>query len=150
MNTVSWGKSLALLSLFVAGTAIAAEGSRNPLADHVRAANNRFKDVAVATSEGYTPIPCASGVDGGAMGIHYVNAKLIGETVDIKHPQAIMYEPKPGLESEPARRLRGHEPEGQLRTRDDEIAGHALGACCPIAAASIERTGPRATAIQQH
>jgi hypothetical protein len=29
------------------------------------------------------------------MGIHYVNAKLIGETVDINHPQAIMYEPMP-------------------------------------------------------
>jgi hypothetical protein len=96
LNAVSWGRSLALLSLFVAGTAIAAEGGRNPLADHVRAANDRFKDVAVATSEGYAPIPCASGVDGGAMGIHYVNAKLIGEEVDIKHPQAIMYEPMPG------------------------------------------------------
>ena len=94
MNTVSWGKSLALLSLFVAGTAIAAEGSRNPLADHVRAANNRFKDVAVATSEGFTPIPCASGVDGGAMGIHYVNAQYLkDEMPDIKRPQAVMYEP---------------------------------------------------------
>jgi len=94
LNAVSWGRSLALLSLFVTGTAVAAEGGRNPLADHVRAANDRFKDVAVATSEGYAPIPCASGIDGGAMGIHF-NAKLIGETVDIKHPQAIMYEPMP-------------------------------------------------------
>lgn len=95
MNAVSWGRSLALLSLFVTGTAVAAEGGRNPLAEQVRAANDRFKDVAVATSEGYAPIPCASGIDGGAMGIHYVNAKLIGETVDINHPQAIMYEPMP-------------------------------------------------------
>jgi hypothetical protein len=95
LNAVSWGRSLALLSLFVTGTAVAAEGGRNPLAEHVRAANDRFKDVAVATSEGYAPIPCASGIDGGAMGIHYVNAKLIGETVDINHPQAIMYEPMP-------------------------------------------------------
>jgi hypothetical protein len=95
LNAVSWGRSLALLLLFVTGTAVAAEGGRNPLAEHVRAANDRFKDVAVATSEGYAPIPCASGIDGGAMGIHYVNAKLIGETVDIDHPQAIMYEPLP-------------------------------------------------------
>jgi hypothetical protein len=30
------------------------------------------------------------------MGIHYVNAKLISkEAVDIKHPQAVMYEPMP-------------------------------------------------------
>ena len=86
--------ALALLSLFAAATTSAADGSNNPLAEHVRAANDRFKDVSVAVSEGYTPIPCASGVDGGAMGVHYVNAKLLNEEVpDIKHPQAIMYEP---------------------------------------------------------
>jgi len=78
LNTVSWGKSLALLSLFVAGTAIAAEGSRNPLADHVRAANNRFKDVAVATSEGYTPIPCASARRGSSVRIAN-NARYLNE-----------------------------------------------------------------------
>jgi len=78
----------------MAGTAFAAEDRRNPLAEHVRAANDRFRDVAVAVSEGYAPIPCASGIDGGAMGVHYVNAGLIGDGVDIKHPQAIMYEPK--------------------------------------------------------
>jgi hypothetical protein len=83
------------LSLLLAGTAaLAVERVGNPLAEHVRAANDRFKDVAVAVSEGYAPIPCASGVDGGAMGVHYVNATLIGDAVDIKHPQAVMYEPK--------------------------------------------------------
>ena len=34
------------------------------------------------------------------MGIHYVNAGLIGATVDIKHPQAIMYEPMPNGKQE--------------------------------------------------
>ena len=82
------------MSLFALGFISAAEGGRNPLAEQVRAVNDRFKDVAVAVSEGYAPIPC--GIDGGAMGIHYVNATLIGDTVDIKHPQAIMYEPMPG------------------------------------------------------
>jgi hypothetical protein len=82
------------LTALMAGTAFAAEDRRNPLAEHVRAANDRFRDVAVAVSEGYAPIPCASGIDGGAMGVHYVNAGLIGDGVDIKHPQAIMYEPK--------------------------------------------------------
>ena len=95
MSAVTWATSLALLSLFALGAAIAADGSRNPLAEQVRAANERFKDVAVAVSEGYAPIPCASGVEDGAMGIHYVNAKLIGDAIDIKHPQAIMYEPMP-------------------------------------------------------
>jgi hypothetical protein len=88
------GSAAALLSLLAGGTAAIAKGGSNPLADHVRAANDRFKDVSVAVSEGYAPIPCASGVDGGAMGVHYVNAKLLNEEVpDIKHPQAVMYEP---------------------------------------------------------
>ena len=84
MTAFPWAGSLALLSLFAVGTASAAD--RNPLAEHVRAANDRFKDVAVAVSEGYAPIPCASGIEGGAMGIHYVNAKLIGDTIDDSPP----------------------------------------------------------------
>jgi hypothetical protein len=96
MRIASWIRSLALLPLLVVGTAFASNNHLNSLTDHVREANDRFKDVAVAVAEGYAPIPCASGVDGGAMGIHYVNAKLISrEAVDIRHPQAVMYEPKP-------------------------------------------------------
>ena len=95
-SAVTWRATLALLSVTAiasAGGALAADGSGS-LVDHVRAANDRFKNVSVAVSEGYTPMPCASGADGGAMGIHYVNAKLIGaDAVDIKHPQAVMYEP---------------------------------------------------------
>lgn len=93
MTAVFWARSFALLSLFCIGPAAAANDHGNPVAEHVRAANDRFKDVSVAVSEGYAPIPCASGIDGGAMGVHYVNAKLIGDAVDIKQPQAIMYEP---------------------------------------------------------
>ena len=66
------------------------------MADHVRAANERFQDAAAAKAEGYGPIPCVSGIDGGAMGIHYVNnAYLKDEVIDIKRPQAVMYEPMP-------------------------------------------------------
>jgi len=92
LSAVAWVRSLALVSLFA--TAPAAAADSNPLADHVRVANDRFKDVKVAVAEGYAPIPCASGIDGGAMGVHYVKASLIGESVDIKQPQAVMYEPK--------------------------------------------------------
>jgi hypothetical protein len=68
----------------------------NPLADAVRGANARFADVAVAVSEGYAPIPCVSGIEGGAMGIHYVNGTLIDDgAIDIGHPEAVMYEPRP-------------------------------------------------------
>jgi len=95
LTAVFWARSFTLLSLFCIGPAAAAADHGNPVAEHVHAANDRFNDVSVAVSEGYAPIPCASGIDGGAMGVHYVNAKLIGDAVDIKQPQAIMYEPMP-------------------------------------------------------
>jgi hypothetical protein len=91
LSFVSCFRVVALFSLLATAPAAAAD---NPLADHVRAANERFRDVKVALAEGYAPIPCASGVDGGAMGVHYVKASLIGESVDIRQPQAVMYEPK--------------------------------------------------------
>ena len=95
MRVVRWARALALLPWVMANAAWAAEGG-NPLADHVRVANARFKDVSVALAEGYAPIPCTSGVDGGAMGVHYVNAAYLkDETPDIKRPQAVMYEPGP-------------------------------------------------------
>jgi hypothetical protein len=95
LTAVVWAGSFALLSLLCIAPAAAANDPGNPVAEHVRAVNDRFKDVSVAVSEGYAPIPCASGIEGGAMGVHYVNAKLIGDAVDIKQPQAIMYEPMP-------------------------------------------------------
>jgi hypothetical protein len=75
-----------------AGTFGAFAQDANPLVDAVRAANDRFKDVAVAIAEGYSPIPCTSGIDGGGMGIHYVNPDLIaGEAVELARPEAVMY-----------------------------------------------------------
>ena len=91
MNKRHWLSAFAFLAVFAAGAASAAE---NPLADHVRSANDRFRDVSVALAEGYAPIPCASGVGGGAMGIHYVNAKYLKDDgLDVAHPEAVMYEP---------------------------------------------------------
>jgi hypothetical protein len=67
----------------------------NPLAEKVREANARFADVEVAKAEGYAPIPCVSGVEGGAIGIHFVNGALIEDgVVDLGKPEAVMYEPK--------------------------------------------------------
>jgi hypothetical protein len=89
-----------LITACTAGGAMAHEAGAmvagaNPLADSVREANARFADVAVATKEGYAPIPCVSGIEGGAMGIHYVNGDLINdEVIDIARPEAVMYEPK--------------------------------------------------------
>jgi hypothetical protein len=67
----------------------------NPLAVKVRDVNARFADVNAALAEGYSPIPCVSGIEGGAMGIHYVNGALIEDPkIDIGKPEAVMYEPK--------------------------------------------------------
>jgi hypothetical protein len=94
MNISSITRSIALLVACTAAPAVAANEPANRLASAVREANARFGDVAVAVSEGYSPIPCTSGTDGGAMGVHYVNPALIGEgPVDVAKPQAIMYEP---------------------------------------------------------
>jgi len=93
MKPVRLAAHLALLALFAAGAA-AALPAGNPLADHVRTANDRFKDVKVAVAEGYSPIPCTSGTEGGAMGVHYVNPRLLqSETADLNHPAAVLYEP---------------------------------------------------------
>ncbi len=85
--------SMLMISMLGAASAFAAEV--NPLADQVRAADQRFADVAVAKSEGYAPIPCVSGPEGhGAMGVHYVNQKLIDDpAVDVAKPEAVLYEP---------------------------------------------------------
>src|SRR5512144_729515 len=94
MKLVTWAAGLALIAAAAGDHALAAPKPTNPLVEKVRAANARFLDVKAAEAEGYGPIPCTSGVDGGAMGVHYVNAKLLqDETPDIKRPQVVMYEP---------------------------------------------------------
>ena len=76
-----------------AASALAASGA-NPLVDAVRKANDRFQDVSVAVAEGYKPIACASGIEGGSMGIHYVNeAQLKDDGINLAEPEAVMYEP---------------------------------------------------------
>ena len=99
MTVVSRAGTLALLTLILLG-ALSGEGGaqayKETLVDKVRGANSRFRDVSVAVAEGYAPIPCASGVDGGAMGVHYVNPNYLKDAVpDLKRPQAVMYEPMP-------------------------------------------------------
>jgi len=99
MHNVRWAHALALLPLLAIGTASAAENMNdmsNPLADHVKTANARFADVAAAVAEGYSPIACADGAEGGSMGVHYVNmAYLKDNLIDLTKPEAVMYEPKP-------------------------------------------------------
>jgi hypothetical protein len=91
------GKGSSSLLAVTAGPALAAAGGANLLVEEVRAANDRFNDVSVAVAEGYKPIACASGIEGGSMGIHYVNeSHLKNDAIDLAHPEAVMYEPSAG------------------------------------------------------
>ncbi|WP_445682153.1 hypothetical protein [Radicibacter daui] len=70
--------------------------SAGPFVDRVHTVAGRLGDVHVALAEGYTALPCASGMEGGSMGIHYVNqAYLADDTLDLSRPEAVMYEPQP-------------------------------------------------------
>jgi hypothetical protein len=89
-----WAGSLSILSLAALTATFSGFGNRASLLERVRTVNDRFTELSVAVAEGYAPIPCASGVDGSAMGVRYVNDKLLGaDVIDIEHPQAVMYEP---------------------------------------------------------
>ena len=63
----------------------------------VRAATERFRDMAVAEAEGYALMfGCVSGPDSGAMGLHYVNLALVGDgELDPTRPEIVIYEPLP-------------------------------------------------------
>ena len=53
--------------------------SQSTLSMIVRENTERFKDVAVAEAEGYSLLfGCVTGPDAGAMGLHFVNMKLVG------------------------------------------------------------------------
>jgi hypothetical protein len=64
----------------------------------IRDSTERFKNVSVAMAEGYAlQFGCVTGDGQGAMGLHYVNAKLVGSgLLDATRPQIIIYEPMPG------------------------------------------------------
>lgn len=65
------------------------------LVQDVREATREFLDVNNAGPAGYEPaFGCVTGPDHGAMGIHYVNMKLVrsGE-ISAEYPQALIYEP---------------------------------------------------------
>jgi hypothetical protein len=63
----------------------------------VRESTERFRDVSVAISEEYALMfGCVSGPDSGAMGLHYVNLKLVTDgELDPARPEIVIYEPLP-------------------------------------------------------
>lgn len=73
------------------------EGKGGALVRVVRDATERFQDVEVAKAEGYVlQFGCVSGSDAGAMGMHFVNGKLVGDgELDPTKPEIVIYEPQP-------------------------------------------------------
>lgn len=69
MNIHLWTRHLINLSILSIAATAANANDAGRLDEKVRAADSRFENVATATAEGYAPIPCASGLTGGAMAL---------------------------------------------------------------------------------
>jgi hypothetical protein len=97
--------SLTAMSLFaltsVALTAGGAQGEPGPaatLVETVRRATERFQNVEEAIAAGYADAgTCVSGIEEGAMGVHFGNGTLLSDSVlDAERPEILVYEPKNG------------------------------------------------------
>jgi hypothetical protein len=89
--------ALSLIASAQQKTQPAAQGDLSKLVQIVRNATQQYQDIGAATAAGYGPfLGCVSGSDHGAMGIHYVNPKLLNGTIDATQPQALIYEPSNG------------------------------------------------------
>jgi hypothetical protein len=97
MKTASfvWISLTALSLLALTSTAPVSAAT---LVDTVRAATERFHNVAEAVAAGYAdPLVCVSGPEEGAMGVHFTNAELLGDgELDLERPEFLVYEPKNG------------------------------------------------------
>ena len=95
MKNVSLKTLFAAIPLAVSLSAFADTAAQDPspLVDKVRRATARFLDVNVALAEGYSPGPCVSGPNRGAMGVHLINMSLLGKEIDAEAPEALIYEP---------------------------------------------------------
>ena len=90
---------LALIALTsVAMTRSSSAAPAATLAETVRQATTRFKDVEEAKKAGYGLLHgCVSNTQEGAMGVHFANGDLVGDgELDAKHPEALLYEAKNG------------------------------------------------------
>jgi hypothetical protein len=88
---------IACLSLLA--VAAAAAGADSAKTDRqlkqVKQATARFKDVAKAEAAGYAPVGECTSSPSGAMGVHYLNAALLGDPkLDLKKPELLLYEPQ--------------------------------------------------------
>jgi hypothetical protein len=75
-----------------------APAADSSLAAQVREATAAYRDVNQAIAAGYQQFGgCVSGPEGGAMGVHFVNGALVDDTIDVNHPEALVYEMEKGV-----------------------------------------------------
>ncbi len=69
----------------------------SPLISKVRVATARYRDINVATSEGFAQAtPCVSGPTSGAMGVHFVLFdRVTNGVLSADQPESLIYEPMP-------------------------------------------------------
>jgi hypothetical protein len=96
MQTRGWALPLTLLlSLVIPGAGAAQGDAQGPLVKALRSSvMNSFRD---SPPDGYVPDPyCASGENGGAVGIHFVKGSLVDDVLNPVEPEVLYYEPLPG------------------------------------------------------
>lgn len=93
--------SLFTLLSFLLGVPVVAQDEANHhssparLIQIVRDATRQYLDVNNAGPDYAPAFGCVSGPDHGAMGIHYINGKLVTDgQIDVAHPEALIYEPE--------------------------------------------------------
>jgi len=86
----------AAVAAVVVPATTAGSADSDPL-NQVRRATSAYKDVDKATAAGYVQFfGCVHEPLAGSMGIHFVNAGLVGDiAVDARKPEALMYEVRP-------------------------------------------------------
>jgi hypothetical protein len=68
----------------------------NELVQAVKQATEQFQNSDNAAPDYALIFGCVSGGDFGAMGMHFLNGKLLGDgEVDVNHPEILLYEPLP-------------------------------------------------------
>lgn len=105
MNTLLKSVGASVLSLLLFASAFGGDAeihrgssdvNRPELVKKLRAALGHYQDVQLAMAAGYEPGACVSGANGGAMGIHFVNAALLDAAAPVlEQPEALIYEPQP-------------------------------------------------------
>jgi hypothetical protein len=83
------GSIVSAAPLFAQDSVHASHPAPAKLVQEVRDATRQFLDVNNAGPAGYEPaFGCVTGPDHGAMGIHYVNGVLVGDSeINVAHPK---------------------------------------------------------------